>query len=321
MEFRKVALFGANGNIGNAILHALMACKERSFDILCIISPKSELKYFGDRRAIMVRKLDLATATEEEIAKVLDGIDVVLNALGGTILRRQQCIQNAAAMAGVKRFYPSEFGMHHIPVLPGHGPFLHPLWAEKIPLLREAMQHPAVKSGKMTYTVIGCGELYDPPTETTLCPWLRTDPDEYVIHVVGDPDARLDFVSRHDVAAFVVSSLCHPEASENQVFGFRGDHISFSEVADLLRSHSGKPVRLNVIPFEDAVQGVKNPSSIPKELKEGSAFPPDFLMLLRYIEGRGDFFRPPGQFHDGLFPNSQGVPIAKYFESLFASDV
>jgi hypothetical protein len=127
MEFRNVALFGANGNIGNAILHALVACKEKSFHILCIISPKSELKYFGDRRAIEVRKLDLAIAAEEEIAKVLDGIDVVLNALSGTVLQRQQCIQDAAAKAGVRRFYPSEFGMHHIPVLPRHGPFLHPV--------------------------------------------------------------------------------------------------------------------------------------------------------------------------------------------------
>jgi hypothetical protein len=187
--------------------------------------------------------------------------------------------------------------------------------------LHEALKHPAIKLGKMTYTVIGCGELYDAPTETMLCPWLRTDLDEYVIHVVGDPDARMDFVSRHDVAAFLVSSLCQPEASENRVFGFRGDHISFAEVADLLRRHSGKPVRLNIISFDDAVKGVKDPSSIPDELRKGTAFPPDFLLLLRYVEGKGDFFRPPGQFHDGLFPNSQVVPIAKYLENLFANDI
>lgn len=125
MSLEKIALFGANGQFGNAILHALMQCKQRSFHVLAFISPRNDLKYYGDRRNIVVHQIDLAATEIDEnyVAALLDGVQVVLSCLGGSLLHRQRMIQDAAAKASVHRFYPSEFGMHQIVRFPGeeHG--------------------------------------------------------------------------------------------------------------------------------------------------------------------------------------------------------
>lgn len=129
-----VALLGANGQFGNAILHALLSCKEKNFNIVAFISPKADLKSNADVRKVKVVRMDLLTATVAEIAAALKGVEVVLSAVGGNILPRQLEIQDAAAEAGVRRFFPSEFGMHQVVQVPGMGgtSFVHPVCCKQI---------------------------------------------------------------------------------------------------------------------------------------------------------------------------------------------
>lgn len=117
--YKTVALFGANGNIGNPILHALTACKKRSFTIRAFIPPKSTLKYSGGGGDITTFSPDLASVSTQELAPFLEGVDVVVSAVGSALLPRQHVIQDAAAQAGVRRFYISEFGMQQVLRLPG----------------------------------------------------------------------------------------------------------------------------------------------------------------------------------------------------------
>ena len=127
IQTQKIALFGANGRVGNALLHSLVACKEQRFDITAFISPASTLRLSSKSEHVQPVNMNLLTASPEEIATKLRGIDVVVSALGGKTLHRQRHIQDGAALAGVKRFYPSEFGMCQIPMFPGHEPFIHPV--------------------------------------------------------------------------------------------------------------------------------------------------------------------------------------------------
>ena len=193
-------------------------------------------------------------------------------------------------------------------------------WVQKIECLENAIRHPAVKSGHMTYTVIGCGEIFDAPGENTLCPWHYENADDYMLYVVGNPDAPMDYSSLHDVAEFLVTTICHPGDSENKILGFRGDHISFSEVAESLERHSGKQVSLKFVSFDDAATWIRDPSLIPEDIKFDSGFPADFLLLLRYVQGQGTFWRAPGQYHDHLLQR-EPLTVEKYFEELFTRDV
>lgn len=189
--------------------------------------------------------------------------------------------------------------------------------------LDDAMKHPAIKSGQMTYTVIGCAELYDVQNEPILCPWLdnseSTAQNGYEVQCVENPDAKMDYSSCADVAKYLVATLQHPERSENKVLGFRSDHISYNEIAQLLRKHSKKEVRINLISIDQAKRILKDPSSAPERLQGGSTFPVDFWVLLRYVQSQGTFWRPPGMLNNDLFPEITPTSVDKYFEGLFSN--
>ena len=67
------------------------------------------------------------------------------------------------------------------------------MWLTRRRLNEQVLLHPAVLEGKMSYTVIGCGDFYDQDRETTWCPWTQEDVDKYVIHGIGDFDAKADY--------------------------------------------------------------------------------------------------------------------------------
>ena len=138
MSFKTIALFGANGQMGNPIFHALISCKDQSFKILAFIRPNSTLKYDGDTSTITIHCVDLARISAETLSVLLQDVDVVVSALGGSLLPRQRVIQDAVVQAVVKRFYPSEFGMHQISRLPDAGVgIIHPVRA---PTLRPRLK-------------------------------------------------------------------------------------------------------------------------------------------------------------------------------------
>ncbi|MGI4850325.1 MAG: NmrA family NAD(P)-binding protein, partial [Janthinobacterium lividum] len=95
---------------------------------------------------------------------------------------------------------------------------------------------------------------------------------EYVIHVIGDEDAKVDYSHIDDFARYLVATLCEPRKSENASLNFRSDHISHREIAALLERYSGKKVRMVHISEEEMHKGVADPKTIPKELSEGSPF-------------------------------------------------
>jgi putative NADH-flavin reductase len=127
-----VALFGANGQIGDRILNALVTNSRHQFKILAFIPLSTQLQSANGARNVSVQELDLIKAGRESLAAKLQGVDAVVSALNGEALKAQAMIQDAAADSGVKRFYPSEYGMHHIYRKPGDAMgYVHPAWSMK----------------------------------------------------------------------------------------------------------------------------------------------------------------------------------------------
>lgn len=132
-EFKKVAVFGASGQVGRAIVNALAQCHKQDFQVIQILPPGHRPPEGQDRNAngngkVESRYLDITHASQTELVSVLTGVDAVVSALNGPALLAQRAIQDAAAATGVKRFYPSEFGMHHIYTKPGDDMgYLHPV--------------------------------------------------------------------------------------------------------------------------------------------------------------------------------------------------
>lgn len=115
----KIAVFGASGQLGTAILNALL--NDQTLHTIQIISPgtKSKVRSDTDIPNLSTKVVDLTTISRKELAEVLAGVDVIVSALNGKALEAQGLIQDAAWDVGVKRFYPSEYGMHHVYRKPG----------------------------------------------------------------------------------------------------------------------------------------------------------------------------------------------------------
>jgi uncharacterized protein YbjT (DUF2867 family) len=130
--FQSIALFGANGQIGERILQALLACKRpgHTFKITAFIPPGTKLQQ--ESANVTVKHFDAEKTDRESLAKALDGVEAVVSALNGPALKAQATIQDAAADAGVKRFYPSEYGSHQIYRKPNDPMgYIHPAWNMK----------------------------------------------------------------------------------------------------------------------------------------------------------------------------------------------
>ena len=122
-----IVLFGASGQIGSAILNALLS--DSSLQTIQILAPGTSSKVKENEHSnLRTKTIDLTSAKRENLAKDLSDVDVVVSALNGKGLEAHSIILDAAADAGVRRFYPSEYGSHHVYRKPGdtYG-YVHPV--------------------------------------------------------------------------------------------------------------------------------------------------------------------------------------------------
>lgn len=241
----------------------------------------------------------------------------MVSALNGPALESQLTILDAAAAAGVRRFYPSEYGMHHIYRKPNDPQgYLHPLWDMKDRINDECLKHPAIEDGRVSYTLIGCGDFYNQDREKVWCPWTQTDVEKYTLHVIGDPDAEAEYTHLLDFANYLVATICEAEQSENKCLNFPSDRISNTEIKRLLERYSGKEVEMDVVYPKKMHEVIADPKQAPKEHTE-SAFPVDFWYMVKGMQGMGRFYRPKGQNHNDLFPDVERTTFEKYFQEKF----
>ncbi|RKL36593.1 hypothetical protein BFJ72_g8142 [Fusarium proliferatum] len=315
-----VALFGANGTLGNRILHALIAYPELPFNLVAFIRPESSLKIDHWVSNLTVYGVDLTLIDADSLSSMLAGVDVVVSAVGSAVLPYQHVIQDAAAKADVRRFYPSSFGMPQVVRFEAQDvSMINSTWDLKMKTLEAALKHPAICEGRMTYTVINNSECFDAAGETIFCPWLDTQVEEYNMIAVGDSTAKMDYISDLDVAAYLVESIQHPEVSENQILFFQGYITNFEEVAQLLRKHSGKTVTINLLDWQSAERIIRNPNSASSSFPGKSKFSLDFIIALRHVQGQGRLWMPKGQTHNHLFPNIKIHTVDERFSELLKS--
>lgn len=187
------------------------------------------------------------------------------------------------------------------------------MWNMKSNANESIVMHPTIFEGKMSYTLIGCGDYYNQDREPIWCPWTQSPnslpDDKYTLHVIGDADTTADFTHLDDFAEFLVATLCHPEKSRNRRLNVVSDSISHTEIVKLLEKHTGKKVDVQKYSFQDQKKILDAPKSAPKDLrdqsKEGgegqSSFPVDFWFLVKGLQGAGRFRWPAGERHEKEF--------------------
>ncbi|RMZ04927.1 hypothetical protein D0862_05140 [Hortaea werneckii] len=319
MELNKIAVFGADGQLGQVITKALLECPDKTFDVLAIKAPLTPDLDVPESDHYESRTVNLLNITQDKLKDQLKGVDAVVCALNGKALESQPLIQDAAADVGVKRFYPSEYGFHAVYRKPGdEWGYVHPIWDMKNRLLESAVHHDAIQDGDMSYTVIGCGDFYDQEDEPIWCPWTQEYPERniYTLHVVGSPEAKAQYTHKDDFARFLVATLCEPEKSENATLNFVSDEVSHRQIAQMLEKLTGRQAKIEIRSESDVHNIVKDPSKAPEKLRENSALPVDFCFIVKAAQSQSRFRRPKGEIHNHLFPHVKPTTFEKYLRRL-----
>ncbi|CAJ2506432.1 Uu.00g005620.m01.CDS01 [Anthostomella pinea] len=292
MSLKNVAVFGANGQLGQSITNALLKCKKQTFNVLAVIPPGSQEPTVPSSSNYKCQTIDVLTASRDELKSALK--ESTLSSARSTAkpwipkpISRMQPPTHASsasipASTASTRLTTSQATTGATCTRCGTG---RPRLSRRLCCIYIVFihfnYHPAVDSEKMSYTLIGCGDFYNQGREAIWCPWTQHDPPNgtYTFHVIGPPGAekaKADFTHIDDFANFLVATL---------------DTVSHGEIVALLEKYSGKKVRFERYGEDDMHRIVAKPDSAPDELRQ-SAFPVDFWFLVKGAQGTGTFRRP-----------------------------
>jgi hypothetical protein len=106
--------------------------------------------------------------SKSSLVDALKGHDAIVSTIGGGGLKEQQSLIDAAVLAGVKRFIPSEYGID----------VCHPSAIEIVPFFgqkRAINDYLRSKEGDgITWTSIGTGPFLDWVSAVNIMPWQNS---------------------------------------------------------------------------------------------------------------------------------------------------
>jgi len=227
---KKVLVAGGTGNMGQNITRELLSKKEFQVFVLS-----------RDQNSDIAKSLSAAGATilvgdpmnASSIEGKLNGIDVVISAVNNEALYQGQLnLVAEAKKAGVKRFYPSEFG---IDLTQTDIPIEAKFFGAKFAVIK------AIEDAGLEYTRMFVGFF----PETTFQPstWLGFDISSGQPTIPGDGDQKISWTTIPDAARFTVASLQDYNNSKNASISVEGDRLSFNEVIAIYQQiHPNKKV-------------------------------------------------------------------------------
>ncbi|KAJ6522344.1 hypothetical protein DFH09DRAFT_1191722 [Mycena vulgaris] len=235
--YKSFAVVGG-GNIGLPILNALAA---KNTSVILLARPESADKTVPP--GVQVVKVDFNNA--EAVAAVLKQhkVDVVLSAINVVAApeRTHKALIEAAKLAAVKLFVPSEYGMTTEGYTEGPLGFKNQL-ADSL----EAIGIPSARfyTGGFTENI----------------PRLVGYSDHGKIRIVGTGEAPVSFTALEDIAGFVahVLTTLPPAELENRIFRLEGDRTTLTELGPLFKTSvehlaeiSGEPGKTKLLSLAD----------------------------------------------------------------------
>ncbi|CVL01650.1 related to Isoflavone reductase homolog P3 [Fusarium proliferatum] len=241
----KVAILGATGETGTSILNALLESTEPRYEITALVRQSSLEKpevLALKGKGINVIAADLS-GPEDEVARVLDGIDTVISAISAAGLLIQIPLINAARAAGVKRFLPCCFA----PIMPPAG----------VLGLRDVKEQVInhVKKVKLPYTIVDIGYWYQ-----LMLPRLPSGRIDYALPITlggipGDGDTPCAFTDLPDIGRWVARIIADPRTLNKMVFAYN-TVLTMNQAYDLLEEASGEKTVRNYISEAAVMEGV-----------------------------------------------------------------
>ncbi|KAF7330423.1 NmrA domain-containing protein [Mycena venus] len=221
--YKSFAVVGA-GTVGLPIVNALAAANAT---VIVLSRPGSSPKTLPS--GVQVVQVDFSDVTAVAAVFKEHKVDVVLSPVTTTAAAAQKPLVDAAKLAAVKLFVPSEYG------LPTAGLTEGPL-AVKDEIARY------LKSVGIPSTRIFTGPF------TEFIPWIADYSAGGKFKVVGKGDAPISFTSIPDISEFVahVLTTLPPSELEDKILRLEGDRASLNELAALFKT---------TVEYVDSIEG------------------------------------------------------------------
>jgi NAD(P)H dehydrogenase (quinone) len=233
-----ILVTGANGKLGSATIDFLLK-KKPEFHIAALVRTAAK----GE--ALQSRGVELRIGDYTDylsLEKALDGVEVLVFISSGTIANRTQQhrhVIQAAQEKNVKHIlYTSFLGTSdNIP-----GIFQDHVETEK-----------ELQNSGMAYTIFR-NTFYD-----DLLPMLVGDALQsgHIYYPAGS--ARVNLVSRRDIAEAMANVVVNPEPHKNKIYEITSTNAySLQEIAQMLSESAGKQITYTDIPFEQLKESLKS---------------------------------------------------------------
>ncbi|KAK5052758.1 hypothetical protein LTR84_002624 [Exophiala bonariae] len=262
-QIKSVALAGASGAFGPYVLRGLLDAK---FEVKVLARSKKSGHF---EAGIDVVEVDFTSV--ESLTAALQGIDAVVSTVAGTAIKTQGVLIDAAALAGVKRFIPSEYGS--VTTNPKVQTF--PLY-DNVFMIRNHLQEKA-DVGQLTWTVLACGAFLEfllASSSTGLLDFANRKAT-----LLDGGDNRLTSTSLTTAGKAIAEILKNSEATKNRV-------VKVSEI--ILTQNQLLQIAQKLKPEDKWHTSTVATSALLKEgLDEFSAGDFSFPVIFKIIAGTG----------------------------------
>ncbi|PSR84010.1 hypothetical protein BD289DRAFT_268725 [Coniella lustricola] len=269
----RVALAGATGNLGPAILEQLVLA---GFQVTVLTRDGGA---HALPSSVSVKHVDYDSV--QSLTSALQGQDAVVSTLGDAARKGQLNLVEAASQAGVKRFIPSEFGSNTV----NPKAAALPCYATKV-AVQKAVEEKAKTSNGMTYTLILTGPFLDWGIMVGFI--LNTKDRKTSLYDGGN--RVFSTTTQPTIGRAVVGVLRHLEETKNRPVYVQEVATSLRELTDIAKKakgHTGTWTEIDVKIDDVLAQGweeLKKPNPDP------NVFAIKFITAAIWGDGTGSHF-------------------------------
>ncbi|KAF7161603.1 hypothetical protein CNMCM5623_007138 [Aspergillus felis] len=266
----KVAIAGATGNLGPAVLNALLSA---GFEVTVLTRAESDRSKhnFGQARVVPVDYSSL-----DSLTAALKGQDVVVNTLGAIPRDVHLRLIDAAVAAQVQRFIPSEFGSDTTNATAAK----LPVYQDKVAIQKYLREKAAESAGTFSYTLLITGPFLDwGLTVGFLLNWPAPEVELY-----DGGERKFSATTLAGVGKGIVGIINNPEGTKNRTVYIREADVSQSELLKL----AGKQLPTKSISTAELEK--EGYAELAKPNPSPRVFAVNFIRRTIFGEGCGSFF-------------------------------
>ncbi|CAG8892380.1 unnamed protein product [Penicillium egyptiacum] len=263
----KVALAGASGNLGPAVLKELLAA---GFNVTVLTRQGSD-KTFDSR--VHVAQVDYESL--DSLKAALSGQDVVVSTLNVGAVPKSTHLRliDAAVATGVKRFIPSEYGCDTTNPLASKSP----VFGDKVSV-KGYLENAAQQSG-LSYSQLLTGPFLDWGIQNGFLLNLAGP-----VALYDGGDRRFSATTLGGIGKGVVGIINNLEATKNSAVYINEARVTQNELLEL----SGKTLETKIVQTTDMEQEAF--AELTKPAPNPAIFVPKFILRAIFGEGFGSLF-------------------------------